>query len=92
MLPVMNSHSAGGCGNQNRLINFDILMLLGHNYEVTIYRNSQRTTATPISNKVSVKILVLQFFSDSFTDKQAIIMSLNKDHCATSHWSEYFMP
>ena len=28
----------------------------------------------------------------AFTDKQAIITPLNKDHCATSHWSKQFMP
>ena len=67
-------------------------MLLGDNYGATIYRNSQRTTATPFSNKVSVEILVLQVFSDSFTDKQAIVTPLNKDHCATSHWSKQFIP
>ena len=39
-------------------------MLLGDNYEVTIYINSQRTTATPFSNKVSVDILDRNF-SDS---------------------------
>ena len=88
----MNSHSAGECSNQNQFLNFYILMLLGDNYGVTIYKNSRRTTATPTSNKVSVEILVLQFFSDSFTYKQAIIMPLNKDHCAISHWSKYFMP
>ena len=37
--------------------NFDILMLLGDNYGVTIYKNSGGTTATPFSNKVSVEIL-----------------------------------
>ena len=28
----------------------------------------------------------------AFTDKQAIVTPLNKDHCATSHWSKQFMP
>ena len=28
----------------------------------------------------------------AFTAKQAIITPLNKDHCATSHWSKQFMP
>ena len=28
----LNSHSAGGCSSENRLLNFDILMLLGDNY------------------------------------------------------------
>ena len=28
----------------------------------------------------------------TFTAKQAIITPLNKDHCATSHWSKQFMP
>ena len=28
----------------------------------------------------------------AFTDKQAIVIPLNKDHCATSHWSKQFMP
>ena len=46
-------------------------------------------TATPFINKVSVEILVLQVFSDSFTDKQAIVTPLNK---ATSHWSKQFIP
>ena len=27
----------------------------------------------------------------AFTDKQAIVKTLNKDHCATSHWSKQFM-
>ena len=28
----------------------------------------------------------------AFTDKQAIVTPLNKDHRATSHWSKQFMP
>ena len=40
-------------------------MLLGDNYGIAIDKNSQRTTATPFSNKVSVDILVCNF-SDSF--------------------------
>ena len=28
----------------------------------------------------------------AFTDKQAIVTPLNKDHCATSHWSKQFIP
>ena len=28
----------------------------------------------------------------AFTDKQAIVTHLNKDHCATSHWSKQFIP
>ena len=28
----------------------------------------------------------------AFTDKQAIVTPVNKDHCATSHWSKQFMP
>ena len=58
----LNSHSAGGRNNENRLLNFDILMLLGDNYGVNIYKNSRGTTATPSSNKVSVKILDCVFF------------------------------
>ena len=34
----LNSHSAGGRSSENRLLNFDILMLLGDNYGVTIYK------------------------------------------------------
>ena len=81
----LNSHSAGGRSSENRLLNFDILMLLGDNYGVTIYKNSRGTTATPFSNKVSVEILDRIFFQMAFTDKQAIVTPLNKDHCATSH-------
>ena len=68
-------------------------MLLGNNYWVTIYKNNQRTTATPFSNKVSVKILDYNFSDGfSFTDQQTILMPLNKDRCATNHWSKQFMP
>ena len=28
----------------------------------------------------------------AFTDKQAIVTPLNKDHCATSYWNKQFMP
>ena len=28
----------------------------------------------------------------AFTDKQAIVTPLNKDHCATSHCSKQFIP
>ena len=28
----------------------------------------------------------------AFTDKHAIITPLNKDHCATIHWSKRLMP
>ena len=77
----LNSHSAGGCSNENRLINFNIL---GSNC-------LQRTTATRISSKVSVEILDCNFFQIAFTDKQANVMPLNNDHCATSHWSKQFM-
>ena len=41
---LLNSHSASGCSNQNRLLDFDILMLLGDNYKIAIYKNSQKTT------------------------------------------------
>ena len=61
------------------------LMLLGDNYGVTIYKNSRGTTTTPFSNKVSVEIFRSRFFQMAFTDKQAIVTPLNKDHCATSH-------
>ena len=45
-------------------------MLLGDNYEVTIYKISGGTTATPfIEQKVSVEILDLVFFQMAFTDK-----------------------
>ena len=43
-------------------VDFDILMLLGNNYGVTIYKNSQRTTATPFNNKVLIEILDRNFF------------------------------
>ena len=66
-------------------------MLLGDNYGVTVYKNSGGTTATPFSSKVSVEILDC-VFKMAFTDKQAIVTPLNKDHCATSHWSTQFMP
>ena len=55
-------------------------MLLGDDY----YKNSRGTTATPVSNKVSVEILDRNFFQMAFTDKQAIVTPLNKDHRATS--------
>ena len=62
MLPVtINRHSAGGRSNGNQLLDFDILLLLGDKYGLTIYKNNQRTTATPFSNKVSAEIR-LQFF------------------------------
>ena len=80
----LNSHSTGRRSSENRLLNFDILKLIGDNYGVTIHKNSRGTTATPFSNKVSVEILDC-IFSDGFTDKQAIVTPLNKDHCATSH-------
>ena len=41
MLLVANDYSVGGCGIQDQLLNFDIPMLLGNNYGVTIYKNSQ---------------------------------------------------
>ena len=47
----LNCHSAGGCSNQNRLLNFDILMLLGDNY----LQNSQRTTANPLAIKYHLR-------------------------------------
>ena len=64
----------------------DNLMLLDNNCGVTIYKNSQRTTAIPFSNEVSVEILD-QNFSDSFC-RQASNCYLNKDHYTTSHWSK----
>ena len=61
-------------------------MLLGDDYGVTIYKNSRGTTATPFSNKILVEILDrVSVFQMAFTDKQAIVTPLNKDHCATSH-------
>ena len=66
-------------------MNFDILMLLGNTYGVTINKNSGGTTATPFSNKVSVEILDRVSFQMAFTEKQAIVTPLNKDHYATSH-------
>ena len=55
MLPVMNSHSAGRCSNQNLLLNFDILMLLGDNYGVTIYKNSQKLLPLPLAIKYQLR-------------------------------------
>ena len=66
-------------------------MLLGNHYGVTIYKNCEGTTATPLSNKVSVETLD-RVFQMAFTDKQAIVTPLNKDHYVTSHWSKQFMP
>ena len=66
-------------------------MLLGDHYGVTIYKNSEGTTATPFSKKVSVETLDRVFFQMAFTDKQAIVTHLNKDHYVTSHWSKQFM-
>ena len=63
-------------------------MLPGDNYGVTIYKNSRGITATLFSNKVSVEILDRVFSDGFYTDKQAIVTPLNKDHCATSHWSK----
>ena len=54
MLPVANNHTAGGCGNGNQFLSFDIPMLLGNNYGITVYKNSQIIIATPFSNKISV--------------------------------------
>ena len=67
-------------------------MLLANNHGVTIYKNSQRTIATLFSNKVSLGILVLQLLLDSFTEKQVIVTSQNKDHYSTIHWSKHLMP
>ena len=87
----LNSHSAGRCSSENRFLIFDILMLLGDNYGVTIYKNSGITTAIPFSYKVSVEILDSVFYM-VFTAKQAIVTAVNKDHYATSHRSKQFMP
>ena len=63
---ALYNHSTGGCSNENQLLNFNILKLLGDNYEVTIYINSLRTTATLISNKVSVEILDYNFSNNFY--------------------------
>ena len=48
-------------------------MLLGDNYWVTIYKNSERTTATPFSNKITVEILDCNFFQIALqTGKQLL--------------------
>ena len=67
-------------------------MPLGDDCGVTINKNSWGTAATPFSNKVSVEILDRNFFQMAFTDKQAIVTPLSKDHCANSYWSILFMP
>ena len=84
----LNSHSAGGRSSENRLLNFDILMLLGDNYGVTIYKIAEELQPHLLAIKYrlrSVEILDRVFFQMAFTDKQAIVTPLNKDHCATSH-------
>ena len=56
---------AGVRSNKNRLLSFEILMVLGDNYGVTIFIKSGKTTAKPFSNKILVEILDSNF-SDGF--------------------------
>ena len=58
---------AGVAVPENRLLKFDILILLGDNYGVTIYKNSGTTTATPFNNKISVEIVDRVSFQMAFT-------------------------
>ena len=76
MLPVTKiqlDYLAGGCSNENQLLNLNILMLLGNNCGISVHKRSQRTTAIPFSNEVSVEIFDC-IFQIAFTDKQAILI------------------
>ena len=59
--------------------NVDILMLLGDNYGITIKRANELQPHLFTSWDLRPQVFRL-----AFTDNQAVIMPLNKHHCATS--------
>ena len=50
----INSHAPEG-SNQNRLLNFDILMLLDDNYVVTTYKTAKETQPLPLAIKYQLR-------------------------------------
>ena len=53
MPPATNHHRASDYNDENRLLKFNISILPGDNYGLTIYKNSLRITATLLNNKIS---------------------------------------
>ena len=73
MPPAANDHSTSKGNNKNRLLKFDIPILPGNNYGLTIYKNSLRIIATLRSNKICItNDFRLPFFKIAFTDKQTV--------------------
>ena len=66
-------------------------MLQSETHEATIYENDNGTKAmhAPYQNK---QYFYLQFFQTALTGKQIIASPLNKDHHATYHQVEVFIP
>ena len=51
----LNSHSASWCNNENQLLNFTILMLLGNYDRVTIYKTSKERQPHHLAIKYQLK-------------------------------------
>ena len=76
MPPAANDHSASDGNDENQLLKFNILILPGDNYGLTIYKNSLRIMAKLLNNK-NTNDFRSPFFQIAFTDKQTIVMPLN---------------
>ena len=62
MPPAANDYSASDDYDENRLVKFNIPILLGDNYGLTTYKNSLRIIATVLNNKISLTISDRHFF------------------------------
>ena len=62
MAPAANYHSASEGNDENRLLKFNIPILPGELYGLTIYKNSLRIIATLVNNKISQTISDHYFF------------------------------
>ena len=62
MPPAANNHSASEGNDENQLLKFNIPILSGDNYGLTIYENSLRMIATLVNNKISQTISDRHFF------------------------------
>ena len=63
MPPAANDHSASKGDDENRILKFDIPILPGDSYGLTICKNSLRIIATLHNNKISQTISDRRFLS-----------------------------
>ena len=65
MPSAASNHSVSDGGDENRLLKFNIPILPGNKYRLTIFKNSLRIIVTLLKNKIS-QMISDSHFSDRF--------------------------